>query len=327
MRSVALMDPRQQSQDYSGGSNSQRAGTNYGFNGIQNDPFNTFVNTDNDSAFEPSWTNQTLPAQQQQINSFDQGSHSWQQSPYQSSTFLGTTNYGPPRDYEQPYTRSPSSFNYPSFDPSHNSTFAPNTFDTPANPYDDSLYGQLNNSAHFDYAGSAELQQHHATISPQALQTYPSSFNHSAADDNQQVSKNESAIMWPIVISLVANERQSHQAHYGTNLPVRQASATAPGLHTGPNWASLAGATSASISARGLHIKPTAGLSSATKSTRIDGFVFVGNSKQSSGPIKGGYPKFNFGLLPVLISFIVKVARNDRKRSLKAIRRIFETGK
>ena len=174
------MDPRQQSQDYSGGG-SQRTGASYGFNGIQNDPFNAFVNTDNDSAFDTSWTNQNLPAQQQQINAYDQGSHTWQPSPYQSSSFLGTTNYGPPRDYEQPYSRSPSSFNYPGFDPNHNQTFAPNQ-------YEESLYGQLNNSAQFDYAGSAELQQHHATISPQALQTYPSSFTHPSADDNQQVS-------------------------------------------------------------------------------------------------------------------------------------------
>jgi len=180
------MDRRQQAQDYSGG-NPQRVGATYGFNGIQNDPFHTFVNTDNDSAFESSWSNQPVPAQQQHINGFDEGNHGWQQTPYQSSNFLGAANYGHPREYEQPYSRSPSSFNYPSFDPSHNQTFAPHPYEPPPNPYEDPLYGSLNNNAQFEYPGPAGLQQHHDTISPQALQTYPSAFAPPATDDNHQV--------------------------------------------------------------------------------------------------------------------------------------------
>ncbi|KAL6721369.1 hypothetical protein ACLMJK_000472 [Lecanora helva] len=278
------MDPRQQPQEYSG-SNAQHAGSSYNFNSVQNDPFSTFVNTDNDSAFESSWTNQTLPIHQQQINGFDQGNQNWQQTSYQSSSFLDAPSYGNPRDYEQQYSRSPASFNYQNFDNGRNQSLGTNNYEIPSNTYADPLYAQLRNNSHFDYSAPTGLQQHHATISPQALQTYP--FNQSAADDSQH----------------------THQAHYGPNLPVPRPSTTSAGLPTGPDWVSLAKATSASISARGLHIKPTAGLSSATKSTRIDGFVFVGNSKQTSAPIK------------------VKIGRNDRKRSLKAIRRIFETEK
>ena len=179
------MDPRQ-APDYSGG-NSQN-GSNNNFNGLQNDPFNAFVNTDNDSAFEPSWGNQTMPAQQQHVNGFNQGSHGWQQTPYQASNFFNATNYGSSRDYEQPYSRSSPTFNYPSFDPNHPQGFAPSTYENPPNPYEDPLYGSIDNNPQFEYPGSTGLQQHHNTISPQALQTYPPAFPHSAADDGHQVS-------------------------------------------------------------------------------------------------------------------------------------------
>ena len=74
-----------------------------------------------------------------------------------------------------------------------------------------------------------------------------------------------------------------------------------------------------------MHIKPTAGLSNATKSLRIDGFVFVGTSKQSSGAIRGNNLRECLWLRDADIH-VVKVARNERKRSLKAIRRVFEIG-
>lgn len=96
-------------------------------------------------------------------------------------------------------------------------------------------------------------------------------------------------------------------------------------MHTGPDWVGLATATSPSFAARGLHIKPTTGLSNATKSTRIDGFVFVGTGKQSSGPIRGINPAV-FCWYARTDMPIVKVTRNERKRSLKGIRRMFELG-
>ena len=180
------MDQRHQVQEYPG-SNSQNASSN-NFNGLQNDAFNTFVNTDNESAFDSSWGNQPMPTQQQpNINSFNQGSHGWQQTPYQPSNFFNAANYGASRDFEQPYSRSPSSFNYPSFDPHQNPAFAPSTYEGPPNPYEDPLYGSVNNNPQFEFSGSTGLQQHHNTISPQALQTYPSAFSQSTTDDSHQV--------------------------------------------------------------------------------------------------------------------------------------------
>lgn len=191
------MDPRQQAQAYSS-ANTQRNGENYGFNGIQNDAFNSFVNTDNDSAFEPSWSHPAIPTQQQHANGFEQGSHAWQSNAYQSSNFLGTPNYGvAAREYDPPYSRSPSTFNYSTLDPNQSQTFSSNSYDN-SNPYENPLYGHsaLNNSAQFEFSGAAGLrEQQHDTISPQALQTYPGFLPHSVSDERQQVSLLSSASM------------------------------------------------------------------------------------------------------------------------------------
>ena len=47
-----------------------------------------------------------------------------------------------------------------------------------------------------------------------------------------------------------------------------------------------------SIVAKGMHIKPTVGLINATKSIRLDGFTFVGNSTLASSATKGKNPRF-----------------------------------
>ena len=180
------MDPRQQNQDFSG-NNAQRVGANYSFNGAQNDAFSTFVNTDNDNAFDPPWNSQAFPSNQQPVNGFDQGNHGWQQHPYQSPSLLSMNNYGiQPRDYEQPFSRSPAPFDYSGFDSTHTQTFSPSAYDSSLN------FGQipLSNNPQYDYAGQQGLQQqqHHDTISPQALQNYSTSFTQPTPEDSRQVS-------------------------------------------------------------------------------------------------------------------------------------------
>ena len=175
------MDPRQQGQDY-GGNNAQRAGGNYNFNNGQNDPFTSFVHTDNDSAFDSSWNPQGFPAQQQPINGFDQGNPPWQQNPYQSTNSLPLHNYGgQSNDFDQMYSRNPASFNYSGFDPHTSHAFSPSPFDSTLN------YGQmpLNSGTPYDYSAPQAFQHHNETISPQALQNYP--FPPTKAEDPRQV--------------------------------------------------------------------------------------------------------------------------------------------
>ncbi len=179
------MDSRQQSHGYNG-SGPQQVGGSYAFSGVQNDAFSSFVHTDNDSAFDSSWNPQAYPAQQQAINGFDQGNQNWQQNPYQSSTLLPLSDYGaPPRDYNQSYPRSPAPFDY-GFISNPNQTFSPSEYDNTLG------YGTLplNNTAQYEYNGPQSLeQQHHETISPSALESYPDSAPQVAGEVNRQVSR------------------------------------------------------------------------------------------------------------------------------------------
>lgn len=177
------MDSRQ-NQGFSG-NGSQPEGGNYAFSGVQNDAFSSFVHTDNDSAFDSSWNPQTYPAQQQPISGFDQGNQNWQQSSYQSSNLMPLADYGATsKDFNLAYPRSPTSFDY-GFIPNPNQTFSPSE-------YDNSLgYGSLslNSSAPYDYPGQTSLEHnHHETISPSALQSYPDSFPSIQREDIRQVS-------------------------------------------------------------------------------------------------------------------------------------------
>ena len=168
------MDPRQQGQEYGGNNSHRAAGANYGFNSNQNDPFNSFVHADNESAFDSSWNPQAFQPQQQQqqqpINSFDPGNQPWQQNPYQSSNALPMHNYGgQPSDYDQIYSRNPAPYAYPGFDPNTSQAFSPSPFDSALN------YAQLplSSGPQYDYSGPQGFPQHNETISPQALQNYP----------------------------------------------------------------------------------------------------------------------------------------------------------
>ena len=177
------MDQRQHNQEYIG-NNPQRVGGNFGFNGGQNDPFNSFASADNENAFDAAHWNQTFPAHQQSVNGFGHGNHVWQQNPYQSSSMLQMPNYGvqPGGGYDQAYSRSPAPFNYPSFDSNPSQVYSPPAFDNAM------AYGQmpLNNSTQYDYPGQQNFQQSQETISPQALQNYPI-FPQNTAEENRQV--------------------------------------------------------------------------------------------------------------------------------------------
>ena len=158
------------------------AGGSYAFNSSQNDPFNSFVNTDNESAFDSSWNTQAFPSQKQPINCFDPFNQSWQQNPYQSSNSLPIHNYGnQPNNFDQIYSRNPAYSNYPSFDPSPSQAFA-------SSPFDSALsYGQipLTNGTSYGYPAPQGFPQPNETISPQALQNY--SFPQTKTEESHQV--------------------------------------------------------------------------------------------------------------------------------------------
>ena len=70
-------------------------------------------------------------------------------------------------------------------------------------------------------------------------------------------------------------------------MPVRGASNSEAAPFNQQDWIGLTSATAESIYTKGLRIKPTAALSNATKSTRVDGFTFVGSGILASSATKG----------------------------------------
>ena len=94
-------------------------------------------------------------------------------------------------------------------------------------------------------------------------------------------------------------------------------------------WINLASATPPStIFLEGLHIRPTQKLSTATKSTHLNGFTFVGSGTLPRSTTKGEPNRncwyiFDINLLTL---FAATVPRFKRRKSLKELRRLLELG-
>ena len=164
------MDPRHQNGDNQ--ENPSMSG-NYGYHFAQNDAFNSFLQPDQEPSFNAPWDTEAFSNAQEPISGFNQGNNGWHQNSIQPSNLLPVGNHGAhSRPFDQTYSRSPASFNYPGFQshPGH-------TLPTPS--YDASLgYGQLplNEDSPYGYGRPQAFQRtsnQTQTISPQALQHYP----------------------------------------------------------------------------------------------------------------------------------------------------------
>ena len=249
------MDPRQQNQPFSSSINTSQGSTNYAFNGVSSDPFHAFVNADEAPAFDTSWGSQAFSNQQTAIGGFDHSHQAWQTDPYQGSNHLQMANYGPQqRDFDQTYSRSSGSFNYPAFEQDQNQSFAAPSFDHPLE------YGQIPMTDRFEFSGSNHYGERNETISPQALQTYPQGSQHPVQPLRPPQSQSYSP---PLAFR--------DGGRYAQSLPVNQ-----PLSHQ--EWVNLSVPKTASISRGGLHIKPTDAYAKATNSSRLDGFIFVGSN-------------------------------------------------
>lgn len=95
------------------------------------------------------------------------------------------------------------------------------------------------------------------------------------------------------------------------------------------DWINLASATPPStIFLEGLHIRPTQKLSTATKSTHLNGFTFVGSDTLPRSTTKGERntdDRFTIST-NFLTRFAATVPRFKRRKSLKELRRLLELG-
>ena len=165
------MNSRHPNQD----SNNQHPHT-YSFNPTPNDTFNSFLHTDNEPSFSNSWDPEAFTDPQDPINGFNPGSSSWDQSSLQASHLLPVSSYGvQSRNLDQTFSGNPS-FNYSGFGARANLSIAP-SFDTTL------AYGHvpLSDDPNYNFTRSQEFQstpKQSETVSPQALQNYPATFNH-----------------------------------------------------------------------------------------------------------------------------------------------------
>ena len=251
------MDPRQQNQRYSSSHNAPQGSANYPYSGSQNDPFSAFTNNIEDGpGYDSSWTGQSFPSHQPVVDRFNQGNPGWQQSSFQNPNLLPMPSYGAqPREFDQTYSRSPAAFNYPAYEPAQ--PFAPSGFDTALD------FGQMSMDEPFDYNGSGHFGPSNETISPQALQTYPSGPQNSLQQPRQPPNQSFDS-------SLAIRDGGGYDQLPPSNRPLSR-----------QDWMNLSAPKSNSIFRGGLHIKPTDAFSHATNSSRLDGFIFVGNKTLS----------------------------------------------
>ena len=168
---------------------------NYAFNSTQNDTFNSFLQNDTDSAFTNPWDPDAFADPQESIAGYNSGSQAWNPNAMQPSNLLSVSNYGAqPRNLDQTFSGNPSFSNYSGFDSRSNLSMATSSFDP------NLAYGHvpLNDDGNFDFTrtqGFHRTAKPSETISPQALQNYPTSFNHVQIPDARPVCLNIKAYL------------------------------------------------------------------------------------------------------------------------------------
>ena len=186
-----IMDSLSQNQSHSGQQDPQNIdnGGGYPFNNTSNDAFTSFFNQDPNSSFNASWDPEVLAQPRIQTNGYVQANDAWHQAPLNAANnSLRAPNYDyQSNDYHDAFARNPPAFRFASFDanPTHN-------FSNPS--YDPALsYNTDNLLDHSGYEiprpqeyGVSGVQGQ--TISPQALQSYPTAFGTFPSQGGSQVS-------------------------------------------------------------------------------------------------------------------------------------------
>ena len=181
------MDPRHQNQNSVQEDQSLRGP--YGFSTAQNDPLNSMFNHESDQAFNSAWDADAFRNSAEPSGGFDQSGHGWHQNTLQMPNLLSMPNYGaPPGGFDQTYSRSPAPFNYAGFNTAPNHSLAGPSYESSMAygqlPLTDD--GQFGFSRHQGFQRSTSQSQ---TVSPQALQNYPNSFQQNSSQAIRQVCK------------------------------------------------------------------------------------------------------------------------------------------
>ena len=165
------------------------------FNPAHSDAFNTFLHTENESAFSNPWGPDAFADPQEPGNTFAPENNSWNSNALRPSNILPPQDFGlQSRNFDQTFSGNPS-YNYSGFDSRSDLPLSTPAFD-PALAY---TQRSLTNDAAFDFASIPAFQRTarpSETISPQALQQYPATFTHVQIPESRPVSSQ--AIFKPV---------------------------------------------------------------------------------------------------------------------------------
>lgn len=193
--------------------NSQPFRGDYPFHAASPEQYN-YLAQDNENSFSNIWdTGRYTPDSQDPINAFNQTPQHWGHGPLQTPNY-GAHNYSAmQRPYDQTFSLRPETFDMnPTFGSHSHQNPPTSTFESRSNPYiqvPPNTTSQFNYSDPRVYQGASTQSQ---TISPQALQHYPTS---SLAQKARQVSlsgsfknkrsKNSNAILTFVIDTTSAN--------------------------------------------------------------------------------------------------------------------------
>lgn len=296
----------------------------YGYNDAQNDSFNSFLNNDSESTFNQSWNSQSFNPHSEPANPYENGP-GWPQNPLSAPNIQHVPNYGIHNGiYDQPYSRSPASFDYPGFNPNRNPAIS-------GPPYDHTFtYGQPSAQNHDQYgfprthAFQQNLQQtQNQTISPQALQNHPTGYQQSHAQRMPSVSISES------LIGVVSNVNQNHTSIDPALVPRKPSTYAVPPPPpiTRQGWRSLSSAMPDSKTQGTFLVKSNSEFPARTNSKHLTGFVFVGHDHIEVGTTKGNHGSKSPNMITTANMSIATVPKYNRRRSRSDIRRLLLQGK
>ncbi|KAL8699175.1 MAG: hypothetical protein Q9201_006152 [Fulgogasparrea decipioides] len=247
----------------------------YGYGGSHNDSFNSFLNNDHDPTFNQSWDSQPFDSHPESATPYDQSGHGWHQNALQTAKFQHMPNYGIHNGiYDQNYSRSPASFEYPGFNPNRAPAIS-------GPPYDHTFtYGHPSLSNHDQYGyprnspfQPSQQQAHNQTVSPQALQNYPAGY---PQDHIQKQPLSEASID-----PALASKKPSAYA-----LPP-------PQPITRQDWRTLSSVVPDGKVQGNFVVKSNAEFAAATGTKHLAGFTFVGSNSLEVGTTKATVPKYN----------------------------------
>ena len=135
--------------------------------------FNSLYPAIPDASFGAHWDFAAFQNPGSQAGVYQHSQPSWQQNSLHPSSHPHTNDFGiAPQNFGLSYPQNPASIEYPTFDPRNGLPYSTATYD-PSMEYEND---HLANSGNFGLPGHAGFSAQHETISPQALQTYPTSY-------------------------------------------------------------------------------------------------------------------------------------------------------